>query len=286
MSNKQEIKILVFDIFADYGHFRKIWTTSSPETYSFPAHSTIAGMLGSIIGVGLNDKFTGVKETKYLEIFNYNDCYIGVRIINPIVKFRSTLSLINTKNNSFEINNIFDSQIIYSPICVRGEYKRSPYTIVNIQLLKNPYYRIYVYHKNSEIFNLLCKCVKNKQIFYHLYLGKSEYLADYKFVGIYVADMYSNINDNIEIKSLTVIPKRKMLRFILDNSTNMEYEYVKEDIFPIAMDTNREVKIYDEIIYERKGLPVCCCVTEYAELKELVDGDGDQLNDSNCIVFY
>ena len=46
------MKVLVFDIWADYGHFRKFYTTTSPLTFSFPAPSTIAGILGAIYGAG------------------------------------------------------------------------------------------------------------------------------------------------------------------------------------------------------------------------------------------
>lgn len=44
------MKVLAFDIWADYAHFRKFYTTTSPLTFSFPPPPTIAGILGAIYG--------------------------------------------------------------------------------------------------------------------------------------------------------------------------------------------------------------------------------------------
>jgi len=53
------MKVLVFDIWGDYGHFRKFYTTTSPLTFSFPPPPTIAGILGAIYG-------TDKKTNEYL----------------------------------------------------------------------------------------------------------------------------------------------------------------------------------------------------------------------------
>ena len=63
------MKTLVFDIWADIGHFRKYYTTSSPLTFSFPSPPTIAGMLGAIIGSS---------KERCLSDFALDQMYLGI----------------------------------------------------------------------------------------------------------------------------------------------------------------------------------------------------------------
>jgi len=55
------MKVLVFDLFGDFAHFRKYYTTTSPLTFSFPPPPTIAGILGAIYGAS---------KEEYLDIFS------------------------------------------------------------------------------------------------------------------------------------------------------------------------------------------------------------------------
>lgn len=49
------MQVLVFDIWGDYGHFSRFYTTTSPLTFSFPPPPTIARILGAIYGAGKNE---------------------------------------------------------------------------------------------------------------------------------------------------------------------------------------------------------------------------------------
>jgi len=86
------MKVLVFDIYGDYGHFRKFYTTTSPLTFSFPPPPTIAGILGAIYGAD---------KSEYLKIFGYDFCKTALKIVNPIKKVRMGINLINTKDNKY-----------------------------------------------------------------------------------------------------------------------------------------------------------------------------------------
>ena len=86
------MKTLVFDIWADIGHFRKYYTTSSPLTFSFPSPPTIAGMLGAIIGSG---------KDRYLSDFALDQMY-QIGLLNPVKKFRWGINYINTKDNFWQ----------------------------------------------------------------------------------------------------------------------------------------------------------------------------------------
>ena len=44
-------KIIIFDIWGDYAHFKKPYTTTSPLTYSIPSRTALTGIIGAIMGI-------------------------------------------------------------------------------------------------------------------------------------------------------------------------------------------------------------------------------------------
>jgi len=45
------MKAVVFDVWSDYAHFRKPYTTTSSLTFTLPPPTAIAGLVGAIMGV-------------------------------------------------------------------------------------------------------------------------------------------------------------------------------------------------------------------------------------------
>ena len=148
-------KVLVFDIAADYAHFKKYYTTTSPLTFAIPPKTTLYGLIGAVLGLD--------KEV-YLNQFQPGDCQIGIKIKKPITKTRISLNLINTKNATLMSR-------IENRTQIRTEY------------LKNVEYRIYFHHKNNELYKNLKKQLKEHKAVYSISLGLSENLANFKFIG-------------------------------------------------------------------------------------------------------
>ncbi|HEY8344578.1 MAG TPA: type I-B CRISPR-associated protein Cas5b, partial [Bacillota bacterium] len=159
------MKTLVFDIWADIGHFRKYFTTSSPLTFSFPSPPTIAGMLGAIIGSG---------KDRYLQDFSLDQMYLGLGLLNPVKKFRWGINYINTKDN------------FWQPVYKKHHEGR---TQIRLEFLANPAFRIYVHHKNPEIFERLVDAVRRHYTYYTLSMGLSELLADFRWVGVFTGQL-------------------------------------------------------------------------------------------------
>ena len=76
-----EKQFIVFELWGDYAHFRKFYTTSSPLTYPFPPKPTIIGILSSILGF---DK----KNNEYLKHFEKDTFLIALQLINPVKKIK------------------------------------------------------------------------------------------------------------------------------------------------------------------------------------------------------
>ena len=119
------MKCLVFDIWGDYGHFRKFYTTSSPLTFSIPPRTTVCGIIAALIGLD---------KEEYLKYFTKDKCNIAIQLNKEVNKTRLSYNLINTKTAK-----------LYSQIKDR--------TQVTFELLQDPSYRIYINHLDNEIYS-------------------------------------------------------------------------------------------------------------------------------------
>lgn len=220
------MKVLVFDLFGDFAHFRKYYTTTSPLTFSFPPPPTIAGILGAIYGAS---------KEEYLEVFSYEKCKIALRILEPIKKVRLGLNLINTKENRYL--RLFKAKHHEPRIQVRTEF------------VKGPRYRIYVHHTVSEVFQKLTTLIEKHSCFYTVSLGLSELLADFKYVGVFQGQEVEAYETCVN----TVIPLEKVKPRGIIIEPNKKY--FKEKI-PVIMRPDRVVEKYCDVIYEPGGLPI------------------------------
>jgi len=226
------MKILVFDIWGDYGHFKKYFTTSSPLTYSFPPKTAIYGLLGAILGFDKND---------YLKYFQDRVCKVAVKIINPIKKTRIPINYIDTK-----------VAIDMSKIKNR--------TQVNLEVLKDCKFRVYVTYKDKSIYDKLKKMLSEKKNVYSICLGLSEFLANYRFVGEFKV---TRINNNSKIVDIdTFIPFDEDVMIKIQGNR----QYLKDTVYN-EMDSKREVAEFVTVLYERTGKPIKCDISVYYELE-------------------
>ena len=230
------MKPLVFDVFGDYGHFRKYYTTSSPLTFSFPPPPTVKGMLGAI---------AGIDKKEYLKVFSEENCKVAIRILNPIKKIRLGLNLINTKGN------------YWIPYKAKNHEAR---TQVKTEFVKDAAYRIYFMHKDNDLFEDIVEKIKNRRNVYTLSLGLSEMIADYKFIGVYEAEEI----ENAEVDILSVLPFQSIVedKIYFENGK----KYFKEKI-PAGMNEDRVVLSYEDVLYEVNGQSIKCHVKKCWEVK-------------------
>lgn len=231
------MKVLVFDIWGDYGHFRKFYTTTSPLTFSFPPPPTIAGMLGAIYGSGKNE---------YLKIFLHEKCKIALKIVNPVKKVRMGINLINTKGGYWTL---------YS-----NKY-HEPRTQIRTEFLKDPYFRIYYAHEDEKIFQVIKDRLKEHKSTYTVSLGLSELLADFKYIDEYDSEAKSD-NELVELQ--TPVMETKLIKDRLEIEAGKKY--FKEKM-PIKMNQERIIEKYDNVIFEPDGKTIKAKVKDYYRLK-------------------
>lgn len=220
-------KVIIFDVWGEYAHFRKFYTTTSPLTFSIPPRTALCGLLGAIIGL---EK----ENNEYLRHFTIEQLSVAIKIINPIKKTMIAQNLIDTKNALGPGMNLITQR-----------------TQINFEYIKSPKFRIFFAHKDEKLFQKLKSNLSKHQSVYTPVLGLSENIADFNYIGEYEAFSESS-KDYVSINS--VVPLSMMN---IDNQKIFDYEseYFTERL-PIEMTPERVVTKYDDILFERTGKPL------------------------------
>lgn len=235
-----EIKTtLVFDIWGDYAHFKKIYVTTSALTYSLPFKTTIYGLVGAIIGLD-NEK------NGYLDHFNEENCQLAIQVINPVKIQRININL-SPKPGPIKDN-------------------RKPTTM---EYLVKPRFRIFFSHKDEEIYNSLKENLEEKRTVYTPVLGLAHCIANFEFLGEYELTRESG---NAMIDSILL---KSMVKSLDTSSWNENDVRVQEQtMYPLEMNTTREVTKRDNVLFDLNGNPIQAEVEHYFHLNL----DGKRVN--------
>ncbi|MBI9031135.1 type I-B CRISPR-associated protein Cas5 [bacterium] len=214
-------KVLVFDIFGEYAHFRKYFTNMSPTTFIIPPRTVIAGIIGAIIGID---------KSENPEKFLLKDSLIAVglkREVNKVV---------------MQINGVKATSL--SNLTMPLGMKRQ----INYEFVKNPLYRIYFSHNDDELYNLLKNRLEMHESTYTIALGSAQCLANYEYIGEF---------DLSEVESEDYINIQTAIS--LDNLIEIDFtgnNKIQKSIMPNEMLNDRTVTKYEEFIYSISGATI------------------------------
>lgn len=231
-------KVLVFDLWGDYAHFKKIETTTSPLSYSIPTGTALSGIIAAILGKA--------RDSYYL-LFSSENAKLAIRLLNPIKKRRININLINTnEKGGFYLWDI----------------KNAPRSPTPFEFVKEPKYRIYIWFNDKDkeakgAYVDLKEFLQQHKSFYTPYLGIAGMIANFNFIGEFDANIQYSKNEEI---IHTVVRKDKS-RLIIEEGKR----YIVERI-PICMDTNRVVQEYGDVFFEANAKPIKVRDTTYYKI--------------------
>lgn len=228
--------VLIFDVWGDYAHFHKYFTTTSPLSFPFPPRTVLCGLIAAIIGI---------HRDEYLSFFKKSAANIALKIINPVKKMIVSKNLINTAGDTFIL------------LKKRGH---EPRTQIRFELMKDVKYRIYFNHSDVKIQQKCKNFLIAHKSFYTPYLGLSEYLSNFSYVAEKKTES-KTAGEFVEITS--IIPTSLIEQVDFEESK----EYLTTTI-PAEMDTKRIVTEYEEVLYERNGKEIKAKLNSYWELDD------------------
>ncbi|MEQ8223055.1 MAG: type I-B CRISPR-associated protein Cas5b [Candidatus Eremiobacterota bacterium] len=220
------MRILVFDIWGDYGHFKKFHTTSSPLSFSIPPPTAVYGIIGAI---------AGISKENYTDTLNQYNLKIAVGINKPVKKMRMGVNWIELKK-SFE------------------KLERAPQ--IKQEFLKDCSFRIYISGDNEFLENFKKLLLSHRSV-YTPCLGISQCLANFQFTGDFNGELKEADEKGISIHS--AILNNYPLKIEEGKS------YHKERM-PVLMKPDRQVIDYREIIFETKGNTICITGGSYINI--------------------
>lgn len=216
------VEILIFDVWADFAHFKKIYTTTSPLSYSIPPRPTLSGLISAILGL---DKL------EYLNSFQKKEASITVQLLNPVKKIRVATNFIDTKKSM--------------PYLMAKILSR---TQIRMELLKDVKFRIFFQHTNNSLFNDAVELIQEHQSVYTPCLGLSQFIANFEFKSVETGQKISNVDKFTRIDSVIPSPVNGPLKIDFEP----DCEYIQE-IMPINMLPDRTVSEYSPITFERNA---------------------------------
>lgn len=220
-------KVLVFDVWGDYAHFRRFYTTTSPLSFPTPPRTALCGLIGAIIGL---EK----ENNDYLKYFSLESVHIGLKLLNPVKKTVIAENLIDTKTARGLGMNLIKNR-----------------TQVRFEFLKDQKYRLYFYcsGRENDLYQRMKYNLSNHKTKYTPCLGLSENIANFNFEGEF--EIQNIPPPDVHVPISTVIPLQKIAS---DDGIIFESEGEYFSIrVPVELNTQRVVTKYSDIIFDRNG---------------------------------
>lgn len=230
--------ILIFDIWGDYAHFKKIYATTSAVSYAIPPKTSLYGYMGAILGLSKADNV-------YLTAFANKQCRLGISVLNPIIMQRLGTNL------RANLNRTGDNP---KPTLMEYVYR--------------PRYRLYVAHEDGYFYDELRAALKEHRSVFTPSLGLANLVSNFAWVGEATAE---SIRPTQAVPIHSVIPRRYLLELDATALQTGEYELIEQSLYAVEMNTDREVTERDDILLNRKGKngsPIPALVTEYYSIND------------------
>lgn len=211
-------KAVVFDLYGPMAVYRKFFTNTSILSYSFPPPTAVRGLVGA---------FLGMNRKEYVE--KLENMLIAVSMLNPVKKLHTTINYMNTKQGENALG--------------KGR------TQVPTEIIKEPYYRIYLRNMPPDCEEQLVYLLSNHWAEYTPYLGMSEMIANFQFVGEYPVEDYSS-DKPVFINS--IVPAKAVEPSLLGQNGNR----LGKERIPFYMNANKQTLLYMDVAFDMNAKPI------------------------------
>lgn len=231
------MRVCVFQIKGQYGHWRKWFTTTSSLTYSFPPRTAIIGLIGAILGI---------KRDKIPETFPVDSTHVAICPVKPIDKGRMPQ---NWRQSPLAIKN---GKIDRESLKKMNENFQS-----NLEIIRYPEYQIVFNHRDKTLLKELVKRLEDKRWVFQPYLGIMGFLADVEFQS--EDDVEEKHEKRVEIASILPLNEESEKNIDLSESTN----YIREERIPVDVLPGRQFRYLTVGYVETNGQSIILKAKEW-----------------------
>ncbi len=168
------MKTLIFDVEADFAHFKSYETTRGNYSFPFPPRTAIIGMIAGLLGFPRNEYWEFSHPLRYAKI--------ALEVVNPVERYGLKVNYTRTREKT-SIGAGSDRITLHFPNKPTHPGERGFITPIRLDLLKTIYYRVYCVLE-EELFEHLANALKNRHFKYPPYLGHANLLAHVTYIGI------------------------------------------------------------------------------------------------------
>lgn len=223
-------RILAFDLWGDYAHYKMVYATTTAVSYPIPVKTSLYGMFGAMLGLEKDGN-------KYLDHFTNGVCKVGIQVCNPIVMQRWNINLRAVFGAMKESDN------------------RKP---TMMEMVYRPHYRIYFSHQDHTLFEELSGRIRSHTSVFTPALGLANLLANYEWMGEWEAE---ELHSSDFIPLDTAVPKSMFQDLKIDFRQGNQLVEVGQ--YSLEMDRQRNVTVRDDILFDRSGRPFWAKVSGY-----------------------
>lgn len=224
-------KTLVFEVAAEWGHFRTFNTTSSPLTYPIPPRPALIGLVGAILGIERETQAGSKKDAPVLaEVLSPSKVRFAVQLLHPVKKQTVVFNLLDTKN-------------------FKTHYNIKNRTQVPFELLKEPRFRIFAVFQDASLQDELTQRLQQKAYHFQPYLGLSQFTADVTYRDTVALKPVTTTEKAESMPIQTAINLSRLTQTNAPIQFDQEYRYAA-DVYPFALSPDRVVQEYAEILVE------------------------------------
>jgi len=227
------MRLIVFDLVGYIAHFRRIYTTTTSLSYSFPPRTALMGTIAAILGM---------EKDSYYDIMTTERAGIAVSVLKPIRRISVELNYLFPKKGD-------EWKSMLAKLMGMGKKTQVTAELVIAEDFEPLRYRVFFSHENGEILDRLSSMLREGRSSYPISLGTANNLAHAEFVGDVKAERVRSKGETVDMR--TVIPLRAG-----EVEPIPGVRVMREERVPADFGSSRRPKRVEDYIFEERGAPL------------------------------
>ena len=224
--------LLIFEVWAPFGFFRRSETTTTSVTYSIMPRSAAEGLVGAILGFGFENSPTKLATAS-----------MAIGIQRPISKTPFSATYTDTKEIWPRLGAFVEPRKTIPKSRRRVEFR----TRVKMEVLREPHYRMYFDHPSQEIKDELEDKLAHHKTAFTPYLGSSSMIANFRYIG---RPTYETTETSGPIAVSSIVPFFTMMPRI---RLRRNVTFAVEENLPIHLTSERALRGTYNAVYNPTG---------------------------------